>query len=226
MGGGERRSGGGWDPSAAAAAPAARCGRCRSVVGIDFGSPSASEEYRATGVCEGCQDAVYVTRLGDAAVRGMIAAGTVNFYERGAPFYEFTNFAELEFTVEGSVWPTSEHYFQAQKFRDPALREHIRRLATPRDCFQAVRDPRFSPHVRADWEEAKVDVMVAAVRAKVTAHPRLQLLLNATGAALLMEHTTNDSCVRAPRAPLPAITRCGPWMGGGAGSGATVAARV
>jgi len=49
------------------------------------------------------------------------------FYSVGDEYGELSNFAPYPIRVDGKRWPTSEHYFQAQKFRDPKLREEVRR---------------------------------------------------------------------------------------------------
>lgn len=49
------------------------------------------------------------------------AAGVVNFYSVGDEFGAFSNFAAYPITLEGRRWPTSEHYFQAQKFEEPSI---------------------------------------------------------------------------------------------------------
>ena len=66
----------------------------------------------------------------------------IYFYDRDKEFYEFTNFAPFAITLEGKKWPTTEHYFQAQKFapNNPQLIKHIRNMPTPRDAFQTARD--------------------------------------------------------------------------------------
>jgi len=38
------------------------------------------------------------------------------FYATDKPYGEFSNFSRHPIDVDGVVWPTSEHYFQAQKF--------------------------------------------------------------------------------------------------------------
>lgn len=43
---------------------------------------------------------------------------TINFYSTGDDYGDFSNFAAWPIKVDGKTWPTSEHYFQAQKFLD------------------------------------------------------------------------------------------------------------
>ena len=113
----------------------------------------------------------------------------IEFYRAGDAYGEFSNFSRHPIEVDGQRWATSEHYFQAMKFADPALRERIRDAAGPGD---AARMGRRFPGLRSDWEEVKEDVMREALRAKFTQHHGLRRRLLDTGGAELVEHTRND----------------------------------
>lgn len=132
----------------------------------------------------------------------------IRFYSVGDAYGEFSNFARFPITLDGKRWPTSEHYFQAQKFDDPKLRETIRRAKTPMIAARMGRD-RGKP-LRRDWESVKVDAMTRAVRAKFEQHDDLRSLLLSTGDAKLVEHTSNDRY----------------WGDGGDGSGKNMLGRV
>jgi len=116
---------------------------------------------------------------------------TIRFYRVKEPYGEFSNFAPFPIVLKGRTWPTTEHYFQAQKFPDTEHEEEIRLIRSPMDAARAGRD-RNRP-LRKDWESVKDAVMEEAVRAKFTQHPELEALLLATGDAQLVEHTANDS---------------------------------
>jgi ribA/ribD-fused uncharacterized protein len=115
----------------------------------------------------------------------------IRFYSVGDEYGEFSNFAAYPITLDGVTWPTSEHYFQAQKFEDPQLQAKIRKAKTPMIAARMGRD-RSKP-LRRDWESAKVNVMMKALRAKFSQHADLRELLLETGDQMLVEHTTNDS---------------------------------
>lgn len=114
----------------------------------------------------------------------------ITFYHATDPYGFFSNFALAPITIDGVVWPTSEHYYQAQKFTDPAQQEAIRRASTPGDAKALAWAPDARP--RADWNDVRDDVMLVALRAKFTQHADLCARLLATGDAPLAEHTTND----------------------------------
>lgn len=55
----------------------------------------------------------------------------VRFYGSNDRFGAFSNFSRHSFELDGEVWPTVEHYFQAQKFPGTPHAEVIRRAKTP-----------------------------------------------------------------------------------------------
>jgi ribA/ribD-fused uncharacterized protein len=118
-------------------------------------------------------------------------AEPIHFYRVSDEYGCFSNFAPYPIELDGKRWPTSEHYFQAQKFEDPQHQEAIRREKSPMIAARMGRDRKKK--LRRDWESAKVAVMRKAVRAKFTQHPDLRAILLATGDAGIVEHTENDS---------------------------------
>jgi len=119
--------------------------------------------------------------------------GPINFYNRDDPYYEFTNFYYAPIKLDGKMWPTSEHYFQAQKFVGTPFVEQIRQLSRPREAFDFTRDPKVSLWRRDDWEHIKEDVMYKALLAKFTQHYDLRKLLLETQDRKLVEHSPYDS---------------------------------
>ena len=132
----------------------------------------------------------------------------LNFYSVKDDFGAFSNFAPYPILLDGELWPTSEHYFQAQKFDDADYRARIRAEPSPMIAARLGRDRR--QRLRADWEAVKLDVMRAAVRAKFTQYEELRSLLLSTGDRRIVEHTTNDSY----------------WGDGGDGSGANMLGNI
>lgn len=114
----------------------------------------------------------------------------VHFYSVNDEHGELSNFAAYPIVLDGQRWPTSEHYFQAQKFADASVRKKIQRASTPMLAARLGRDRKHK--LRRDWESVKVGVMRTALHAKFTQHPALRELLLSTGNALLVEHTDND----------------------------------
>ncbi|RHZ61652.1 hypothetical protein Glove_346g138 [Diversispora epigaea] len=128
----------------------------------------------------------------------------VNFYNRGEPYYEFTNFFMAPVDIDKKIWPTTEHYFQALKFQQNGLREKIRSQRFPGDAFKLGRE--FNSLKRENWEVAYVSrnfpsqkrlfkeyVMIHALKCKFEQHVHLRYLLLSTGTAKIYEHTERDS---------------------------------
>lgn len=123
---------------------------------------------------------------------------TINFYNLDKPYGYFSNFARYPIDINGKTWATSEHYFQAQKFPGTAHEEEIRQAKSPREAADMGRGSFASRRVRSrplrsDWEAVKDDVMREALYAKFTQHSDLKEKLLATGDAVLVEYTRNDS---------------------------------
>ena len=113
------------------------------------------------------------------------------FYRVNEPYGEFSNFSPHPIKVNGKRWPTSEHFFQAQKFAGTEHEEEIRRANSPMIAARLGRNRKWP--LRRDWEAVKESVMRQALRAKFAQHDELKSLLLNTGDAVLVEHTANDS---------------------------------
>ncbi len=124
-------------------------------------------------------------------------ANHLYFYQKGAPYYEFTNYYALPKPVEidGKKWATTEHYFQAQKYPNtPWLQDKIRAAQTPREAFDIGRDNQNAQYKDRNWDVNKYDVMKKAVRAKFTQDDNLKKLLIGTGDKILVEDAgANDA---------------------------------
>jgi len=123
------------------------------------------------------------------------------FYRVDEPYGGFSNFSPHPVELEGRVWPTSEHYFQAQKFAGTEHEEAVRLAKSPMVAARMGRS-RARP-LRPDWESVKDEIMREVLRAKFAQHDSLRSLLLSTGDAELVEHTTKDRY----------------WADGGNGSG-------
>lgn len=132
----------------------------------------------------------------------------IRFYSVNDEYGELSNFALYSITLKKRSWPTSEHYFQAQKFKDKKDQEEIRKARSPMLAARMGRDRKRK--LRRDWESSKVAVMREALLAKFTQHDELRAILLATGDAKLVEHTANDDY----------------WGDGGDGSGRNMLGRL
>jgi ribA/ribD-fused uncharacterized protein len=136
----------------------------------------------------------------------------IRFYRANEPYGCFSNFARYPITLADKVWPTSEHWFQAQKFVGTAVEEElgeaIRLEPSPMKAALMGRD-RTKPR-RADWEAVRDDLMREVVRAKFTQHEDLRRVLLSTGDAVIVEHTAKDDY----------------WGDGGDGSGRNMLGKI
>ncbi|MFM7448558.1 MAG: NADAR family protein [Leptolyngbyaceae cyanobacterium] len=114
----------------------------------------------------------------------------IKFYHLNQPYGCFSNFAPYAIYLKDKIWPTSEHYFQAQKFVNTYHEEEIQQAKTAGEAAEMGRDRRRP--LRQDWGVIKDDVMREALYAKFTQHPDLTQKLLATGDLKLIEHTKND----------------------------------
>jgi len=114
----------------------------------------------------------------------------IEFYSVTDAYGFLSNFAPYPIRLKGKTWPTSEHYFQAQKFPGTKHEKAIQKANSPMLAARMGRD-RKKP-LRRDWERVKESIMRDAVLAKFTQHADIQQQLLDTGDAVLIEHTEND----------------------------------
>jgi len=132
----------------------------------------------------------------------------IKFYSTADEYGEFSNFAAFQIKIGKKTWPTTEHYFQAMKFKDKSEQEKIQKASSPMLAARMGRDRKRT--LRRDWESAKVNVMREAVMEKFTQHEELRKFLLATGDAMIIEHTSSDDY----------------WGDGGDGKGKNMLGRI
>lgn len=115
----------------------------------------------------------------------------VKFYTTRGDFGTFTNFSRHPIELKGKIWPTTEHYFQAQKYAGTEWEEHVRLQPTPRKAADEGR--RRDLPLREDWENVKDDIMRDAVRRKVFQHSDVRDQLLKTGNEVIIEDSPIDS---------------------------------
>jgi ribA/ribD-fused uncharacterized protein len=116
---------------------------------------------------------------------------TIPFYRaRQKPYGCFSNFSPHGFELDGVWWPTSEHYFQAQKFAGTPFADQIRQVSMPNEAAKMGR--RRTHQLRPDWEEIKDRVILRGVLRKFETHADIRAVLLATGEELLVENAPKD----------------------------------
>lgn len=134
--------------------------------------------------------------------------GVIHFYGVDAEYGGFSNFSPHPVVLNGKTWPTSEHYFQAQKFAGTPDEEEVRLAKSPMIAARMGRS-RKRP-LGKDWEAAKGRIMHEAVLAKFAQHADLRETLLGTGDSKIVEHTENDAY----------------WGDGGDGSGKNMLGQI
>ena len=94
----------------------------------------------------------------------------------------FSNFVPCEIEMDGIVYPTTEHAYQAHKVRSRLLRKQIAKMDTPGKAKRAGR----SVMMRHDWQAVKFDIMVECLRLKFAQEPFRSMLLE-TGDEVIAE---------------------------------------
>lgn len=116
---------------------------------------------------------------------------TVYFYVPSEePYGAFSNFSRHWFELDALSWPSSEHYYQAQKYVGTEHMDLVRRAKSAKDAARMGRD-RLRP-LRPDWESVKDDVMRRAVRRKFETHASLRDLLLGTEQQEIVENAPGD----------------------------------
>lgn len=113
------------------------------------------------------------------------------FYEVDEPYGGFSNFSPHGIELDGEWCPTTEHYFQAQKFAGTPYEEQVRLALTPKLAAEIGRDRQLP--LRSDWEQVKDEVMRKALLCKFETHAQLCEMLLATGEEELVENNALDA---------------------------------
>ena len=115
----------------------------------------------------------------------------VFFYHSDQPWGELSNFSRHSVFIDGLIWPTTEHYYQAQKFVMNEQQEIIRCAASPMLAKSLASDLQNKIE-KTDWHSARDGVMLKALRAKFSQHPDLAIKLLSTNNRNLIERSNND----------------------------------
>ena len=153
----------------------------------------------------------------------MSGSGTIEFYKKTDPYYEFSNFymhKKLNLLIDEQQWLNIEQYFQSQKFYNTDYYNIIKSTDSPMKATilgrQKIRggyagnwvvnklsDTRTLNEVialyqhikiRDDWEIVKDDIMFNALKVKFSdSNPLLKKLLLDTEHKKIIEASPRDS---------------------------------
>jgi ribA/ribD-fused uncharacterized protein len=95
---------------------------------------------------------------------------------------------EAPFQIEGTTFPTVEHYFQwskARQFGDAASQTKILKTSSPKTAKTLGK--KVQGFKEEEWNEKKDQIMAAALKAKFMQHPDLLKKLRDTGTRRIAE---------------------------------------
>jgi len=118
---------------------------------------------------------------------------TIDFYKVSQPYGCFSNFSLHGIHIQGTYWPTVEHYYQAQKFvgsTDAVIIPLIHAATTPEEAAALGRCS--TRQLRRDWDLVKIRVMREAVLKKFLTHADIREVLLTTGDEMLVENSPTD----------------------------------
>jgi hypothetical protein len=127
--------------------------------------------------------------------RDKMGASEIRFYRANEkPYGAFSNLFRRPVFFEDTIFPTSEHAYQAGKARKPEVRAWL--LAAPSPALVAMAaHGLYTWDIVPDWAATKFDRMRHIVAAKFSQHADLADLLLSTGESRLVESATVDNAV-------------------------------
>ena len=111
------------------------------------------------------------------------------FYE--GQWYMFSNFSSFKVRWRGVDWMTSEHAYQAAKFKDASIVEKIKNARSAHGAKKIARA--HSDKKLENWREIKLGIMEKIVRAKLEQHSYIRRKLLETGDMEIIENSPEDS---------------------------------
>jgi len=118
---------------------------------------------------------------------------TIYFYKVWQPYGCFSNFSSHPIEIDGTLWSTVEHYYQAQKFvgsPDEAIIPLIQSATTPEAAAALGRCS--NRQLRPEWDSVKTLLMRQAVFKKFMTHQEIRTILLFTGEEVLVEDSPTD----------------------------------
>lgn len=119
------------------------------------------------------------------------SADVIKFYNKGEPYFEFTNFYDVPITIGAVTYKSNEHYYQSRKFtHNIPVQNLVLNAGTPEQAYDAAK--LNAAAIIPGWDAMKLNVMYEALKAKFSQHPDLKEMLKLTGSSRLNLHTAAD----------------------------------
>ncbi len=112
------------------------------------------------------------------------------YVSRSDPLNLLSSYSKHSFELEGQLWPSVEHYYQAMKFESDELRKTILEADHPSKAEKLAKKNKKA--VRKDWEKLKETYMTRGIYIKCRAHTEAADALLATGDQKIVESSQYD----------------------------------
>ena len=116
--------------------------------------------------------------------------GNVIYVSRQDVTHPLSSYSKYGFHLDDAEWPSAEHYYQAMKFEDDAIREKIRQAPHPRDASKLAKQ--YKKQVRKDWDKIQATVMKRGTYMKCRTHKDVASALLKTGDKKIVENSQYD----------------------------------
>lgn len=114
----------------------------------------------------------------------------IYFYDQ---WYDvLNNFSANAVEINGALYPTSEHAYQAAKCTDPVGKEEVRKAKSPL-LAKEVSNVKYKSAKDPDWDNKKLTVMESILRAKLDQHKEVFDALVKSGNEDIAEDSPIDS---------------------------------
>jgi N-glycosidase YbiA len=114
---------------------------------------------------------------------------SIGFYT--PPFYALNNFSSHAIEIDGKLYPTAEHAYQAAKCTDNSGKEAIRKALSPLQA-KILANETFRDARDTDWDNKKVNVMEQILRTKLAQHDEVRNTLERSGDEDIVEDSPVD----------------------------------
>ena len=101
-----------------------------------------------------------------------------------------SSYSKFGFFLDDADWPSAEHYYQAMKFDDAAIREQIRQAPHPMEAAKLAKQ--YKKHTRKDWDKVKATVMTRGTYTKCRSHEEVARALRKTADKNIVENSLYD----------------------------------
>ncbi len=115
---------------------------------------------------------------------------TPSYVSRSDPLNPLSSYSKHEFELDGYLWPSVEHYYQAMKFESDELRRAIRDVDHPAKAEKLAAKNKKA--IRKEWEKERETYMTRGIYIKCRTHPEVADALLALGEQKIVESSQYD----------------------------------